>query len=270
MFEGLLQLPATVGGLAPATVGLVFVVVAVGGLVKGVAGFGYAVASTAVLATLLAPTVAVTLMIVPAMAANLALVSELDRESLRSCLRRFWPFVFAAALGTLAGMALLGRVPGGLLSLGLGLFTLAYVLLKQDQTVVPGERWLRARCLVRGQAAAVGVGLGAGLVFGVSNVGVQVVAYLDALELDRGTFVGVLSMVLVGLSVVRVGAAATLGLFGGGGLLVVSVLAALPGLLGVAVGRRLRTRLGAATVEGVVLVLLTIIGLRLLAAAAGA
>lgn len=263
------SLPATVGGLSLVTVAVVFAVVAVGGVVKGLVGFGYAIASTAVLATLLAPSVAVTLMIVPMMAGNLALVRELDRDGLRSCVRRFWPFVAAAATGTLAGMAVLDSLPADLLALGLGMFTLAYVLLKQDRFGVPGEAWLRRRCLVGGSVAMVGVGAAAGLVFGASNVGVQVVAYLDALDLDRPTFVGVLSMVLVGLSVVRIGAAAALGLYEGGGLLLVSVVAAVPGLVGVAAGERLRRRLSEATVGGAVLALLTVIGLRLLATFAG-
>jgi len=262
-------LPEEVGGLALATVLLVFGVVAVGGLVKGLAGFGYAVASTAVLATLLSPTVAVTVMIVPTMAANLALVRELDHEELSTCARRFGPFVLAAGLGTLVGMALLERVPARPLAVGLGAFTLVYVVLKQDRVTVPGETWLRDRCLVRGRAAEVGVGLVSGLVFGGTNVGVQVVAYLDALDLDRSTFVGVLSMVLVGLSVVRVGAAAGLGLYEGGGLLAVSLVAAVPGLVGVAAGERLRRRLPPAAVETAVLVLLAVIAARLLSRGLG-
>jgi len=89
---------------------------------------------------------------------------------------------FGYAVATLAGMALLDRVPGRPLALGLGLFTLAYVLLKQDRTAVPGERPLRERRLVDGRPAELGVGVVAGLVFGASNVGVQVVAYLDSLD----------------------------------------------------------------------------------------
>lgn len=151
---------------------------------------------------------------------------------------------FGYAVATLAGMALLDRVPGRPLALGLGLFTLAYVLLKQDRTAVPGERPLRERRLVDGCPAELGVGVVAGLVFGASNVGVQVVAYLDSLDLDRATFVGVLSTVPVGLSVVRIGVAGAPGLYEGGGLLLVSVVAAVPGLAGVGLGKRLGATAG--------------------------
>jgi hypothetical protein len=102
-------------------------------------------------------------------------------------------------------------------------------------------------------------------VFGSSNVGVQVVASLDGVNLDRTTFVGVLAMILVGISTMRVGAAAALGLYDAGGLLVLSVLAAVPGLAGVVIGGWLRERLPEATVGTGVVALLAIIGLRLLA-----
>lgn len=45
------------------------------------------------------------------------------------------------------------------------------------------------------------------VLFGSSNVAVQVVAYHDSLSLDRHTFVGVLAMILVGISSLRIGIA---------------------------------------------------------------
>ena len=194
------------------TLGIVFIVVFFGGLVKGIAGFGYAIASTALLATFLDPSVAVTIMILPMLAANVSLLSELDRADLSACVRRFWPYVVAALVGTLLGMALLSRVPKPALALGLGVFTFGYVLVTQPYASLPGERWFEDRCFRPGLAAKVGIGLISGVIFGASNVGVQVVAYLDGLSLDRSTFVGVLAMILVGISGLRVGAAWALGL----------------------------------------------------------
>jgi uncharacterized membrane protein YfcA len=257
----------TAAGLGTETLVVVAAVVLFGGLVKGTAGFGYAVASTAVLATLVAPTVAVTLMIVPTLAANLSLARELGRDGLRSCVRRFWPYVLAATVGTLVGTALLDVVPTRPLSGLLGAFTLGYALLNQRRLPVPGRARLGEFC-VEDPSTSAAVGLVSGVVFGASNVAVQVVAYVDALDLDRETFVGVLSMVLVGVSTVRVGAAAGLGLYTPD-LFALSLLAAVPGLLGVAAGERLRARLPEAAVSAGVLAVLVVVGLRLLARAAG-
>lgn len=250
-------------GLATATLVAVLFVVFVGGVVKGVAGFGYAIASTALLATFLAPSVAVVVMILPMLVGNLALVTEVDRADLPDCVRRFWPYVLASLLGTLVGMALMEPIPAPLLSLLLGLFTLSYVVARQDAVSLPGAGWVAERCFTTAPSAKAGLGLASGVVFGASNVGVQFVAYLDALSLDRQTFVGVLSMILVGVSTVRVAAAWTLGLYGADGVLAASVLAVVPGLVGVRLGGVVRSRVPDRYQRAGVFVLLAVIGARL-------
>lgn len=242
---------------------VVFTLVFAGGLVTGITGFGQAIVSTATLATVLDPERAVTVMILPLLAANISLVRELDRGGLRGCIRRFWPYVLAAALGTLLGMALLGRIPTAVSSLALGAFTLFYVLLGQPWVSVPGTGRLARWCFDERPMRMAGLGVLSGVVFGASNVAVQVVAFLDSRSLDRSTFVGALAMILVGVSIVRVGAAFTLGLYGTDGLFVVSAVAALPGLLGVVAGQRTRALIPDRYQTAGVFALLTVIGLRL-------
>lgn len=259
-----------VGGFGAGMLLSVLAIVFLGGLVKGTAGFGYAIVSTAVLATLFSPTVAVVVMILPMLVANVRLLGELERSALASCVARFWPYVLAAAVGTLTGMALLDRIPRPLMALGLGLFTLAYVATSQPWVVLPGQAWARERCFRPGTPAKVTLGFVSGVVFGASNVAVQVVAYLDSLELGRSTFVGVLAMILVGVSVLRLGAAWWLGLFGTGttsaaALVGLSAAASVPGLAGVAAGQRLRRRLPDQYVTAGALLLLAVIGTKLLA-----
>lgn len=249
--------------LTPAVLAVVAVVVFTGGFVTGVTGFGFAVIGTAALAVLFDPSLAVVVMILPTLGANLSLVRELDRESLRSCVRRFWPYVLAAGVGTVAGMALLSRIPRGPLMLGLGLFVIGYVLLSQDAVAVPGLGPVLDRCFVETTTAKAGLGLVSGVVFGASNVGVQVVAYLDSLSLPRSTFVGVLAMVFLGISTVRVGVAAALGLYDSAALVGFSALATVPGLAGVRTGQALRDRIPQRVQRVGLFVLLTVIGLRL-------
>lgn len=250
-------------GLATGTLALVLLIVFAGGVVKGVAGFGYAIASTALLAVVLEPSVAVVLMILPMLAGNLALVTEIERDDIRACVRRFWPYVLAALFGTLAGMALMERIPTAWLALLLGVVTLAYVAVSQNAVALPGSRWLAERCYTPALAAKVGLGLGSGVVFGASNIGVQFVAYLDALSLDRGTFVGVVSMILVGVSTVRVAAAWTLGLYGAEGTLLLSIVAVLPGLVGVRAGGAARSHVPERAQTAGTFLLLAVVGLTL-------
>jgi len=238
-------------------------VVLFGGLVKGTVGFGYAIASTALLAVFLSPSTAVVLMILPMLAANVSLLRELDRDEFSRCLVQFWPYVLLAMVGTVLGMLLLDVVRTSLLTPALGLFTLAYVAVKQPWIVLPGERAVARYCFRRDTAVKAALGFVSGIVFGLSNVAVQVVAYLDSLDLDRSTFVGVLAMILVGVSGLRVGMAWTLGLYDGGNVLLYSAGLSVPGLVGVTLGGRLRRFSSDRTQLAAVLVLLSIIGVRL-------
>lgn len=238
-------------------------IVLFGGLVKGVAGFGYALVSTTLLASLLTPADAVVLMIVPMLAASLSLLRELALSELKTCIIRFWPYVLAASIGTAIGMLLIDAIPKHVMLLGLGVFTLTYVTGKQPYVAIPGESWFRERCFRPSTPAKAALGFVSGLLFGSANVAVQVVAYLDSLSLDRATFVGVLAMILVGISSLRIGIAWTLGMYDAGSLLLLSIFLAVPGLLGVTIGRRLRTAIPARIELLGVLGLLTIIGLRL-------
>lgn len=253
-----------IAGFSTPEVVLVLAVVFAGGLVKGLAGFGYAVTGTAALATAFAPATAVVLLILPMAVANLALLTELGRDGMRRCAERFWPYVAAALVGTLAGMAALDRLPQSTLAVLLGLFTLGYVLVRQDVAAPPLAPAVADRCFRESATAKVVLGLGSGLVFGASNVAVQVVAYLDSLSLDRETFVGVLAMILVGVSSVRLVVAWHLGLFAAGDPFLLSAVAAVPGLAGVLLGARLRVRVPDRVVATGALALLAVVGVRLL------
>jgi uncharacterized membrane protein YfcA len=240
-------------------------VVLVGGLVTGVTGFGYAVFATATLASLFEPETAVVLVILPIVAANLSLVRELDRAGLRSCVSRFWPFVGAAAIGTVFGMAALSRVPTAPLTLALGVLTLGYVGFAQPWVRLPFEARLATYCLVETPAMKGSLGFVSGLVFGGTNVGVQVIAYLESLDLDHATFVGVVAMIFLGIGGVRIATAWALGLYGSTGLVVLSAAAAIPGLLGVALGKRLRPLVSVTQRNAAVYLLLVVIGTKLTA-----
>ena len=109
----------------------------------------------------------------------------------------------------------------------------------------------------------IGVGGVSGVLFGGTNVGVQLVAYVRSCDLSHGLFVGVIAMLFLGLNTVRIGAASVLGLYPDVVVVVGSIGAAIPAVLGVAAGARLRDRVTGPMRRGIVLVLLTGIGFRL-------
>jgi len=250
--------------LSPSLLVVVAVVALVAGAVNGVAGFGFAVVGTAVLATVVDPALAVVFMLAPILAVNLSLAGELSRTELRRCGRRFAPLLGAALVGAVAGMVLLDSVPGGPLRVGLGVVSLGFVAATQRAVRIPGLDRAREGCFAETPAAMVGVGAVSGLLFGATNVGVQLVAYVRSCDLSHGLFVGVVALLFLGLNGVRIAAAGALGLYPDATVAALSALAALPAVAGVAVGKRLRERIPDRARRAVVLALLTVVGVRLI------
>jgi uncharacterized membrane protein YfcA len=247
----------------PSTVALLGGVVLLAGAINGVAGFGFALVGTMVLANVVAPANAVVFMILPILAVNLSLVRDLSVADLRSCGRRFGPLLGAALVGTVAGLTVLDRLPAAPLRVGLGVVTLAFVASAQDVLPLPGRAGVEERCFVETTPLMIGVGAVSGALFGGTNVGVQLIAYLRSCDLSHGTFVGVVAMTFLGLNAVRVGVAGALGLYPDPGFVAASVAAAVPAVAGVAVGKRLRDRVSERWRRAAVLGLLTVVGGRL-------
>ena len=250
--------------LTPEFVAVVAAVVAISGAVNGVAGFGFAVVGTMGLASALDPALAVIFMIVPILAVNVSLLSEFSAAEIRRCSRRFAPLIVAATVGTIAGMVVLDSLPEAPLRIGLGLVSLAFVASAQRLVSLPVPERLAGSDIAATTPAMAAIGAVSGLLFGATNVGVQLVAYVRQYDFSHAVFVGVIALVFVGINGLRVGAAAVLGLYPDLTVVAASVLAAVPALAGVAVGKRLRGRASERLRRGVVLGLLTVIGLRLL------
>jgi uncharacterized membrane protein YfcA len=256
-------------GFETTTLALIFAVVCLGGVVKGAAGFGYDVTGTAALAVLIDPVSASLIMIIPMIAANLLLVGELERSDVRPCAARFWLFLVAAVVGTALGVFALGVLPVAALTFGIGVITLGYVASRQNAVAVPDTSGTRLDGAVSGKPAGAAIGFASGVVYGATNIAVQVVAYLDSLELDRSTFIGVLAVIVIGISGVRLVLAWGLGLYGSNELVAVSAVSAVPGLVGVGAGAVVRRRLAERTLNIGVFVLLSVIGVRLMLDGAG-
>jgi uncharacterized membrane protein YfcA len=265
--------PAVAATPDPALALALGAVVFAAGTINGVAGFGFALVGTTALAAAFEPSVAVVVMIPPILAVNLALVRELSGAGLRDCTARFGPLLGAALVGAVVGMVVVERLPGDALALALGLVALAFVATSQrlvDLSPFPDRNGReRGRGRAESPAAMVGIGAVSGLVFGATNVGVQLIAYLRSRDLSHATFVGVVALVFLGLNAVRIGVAGALGLYPDATLALAALGGAVPAVAGVAVGRRLRGRVGERGRRAVVLGLLTVVGLRLVAGGLG-
>jgi uncharacterized membrane protein YfcA len=244
-------------------------VLVVAGATNGLAGFGFALVGTMALASMIDPATAVVFMILPVFAVNLSLVRELSGNDLRTCGRRFGPLIGAALVGTIIGMAVLRSVPSDPFRVVLGVVTLGFVATAQHSIPLPDLTSARSTSISHSRAGMLGVGSVSGLLFGGTNVGVQLIAYLRSFDLSHGLFVGVVALVFLGLNGIRVVIAALFGLYSSPTILLASVVATVPAVLGVAAGKRVRTRISERVRRFIVLGLLTVVGIRLVGGGLG-
>jgi len=257
---------AAVGG---PTVALITLVILIAGTTNGLAGFGFALVGTMALATVIDPATAVVFMIIPILAVNLSLVRDLSREELQTCSQRFAPLIGAALVGTVVGMAVLSSLPTAPLRVGLGVLTLGFVATAQRKMPLPEWSAGGIGSFARTRVGMLGVGGISGLLFGGTNVGVQLIAYLRSFDLSHGLFVGVVALVFLGLNGIRIGVAGLFGLYPSQTVLFASVVAAIPAAIGVAVGKRLRVTASERSRRLVVFGLLTVVGFRLVGGGLG-
>lgn len=215
--------------MEPGLLAIVFVSVALGALVKGLAGFGFGILGTALLVNFMPAPQAITVMIIPLLAVNIPLIFEADFKHLKSCLDKYKYFVTLGILGSFLGVLLVDYLPIGILSILVGLVAVGYVYLKQDILWRPKGR-LVSNCFTDKSFNQSWIGIFSGAVFGSTNIGLPFVVYLERLDVDRETFIGLLSLIILAATLVRT----TYSYFAGfyiENLLLISVVAGLFGLL---------------------------------------
>lgn len=217
----------------PMLLAFVAAVFVLAGIVKGVVGLGLPTLSMGLLTLAVAPAQAATLLLAPSFATNLW--QMMAGPHLRPLLRRLWPMLAGAAIGTLLGSgSLTTGSKAAVAGLGAVLLLYAAVALWAPRLRVPpaAEAWLGPV-----------TGLATGLVTGATGVFVvPAVPYLQALGLGKDELVQALGLSFT-VSTVALGAG--LGLHGGfeAPLVTASLVALMPAMLGMQLGQHLRDRM---------------------------
>ena len=225
-----------------------------GGVVKGTLGVGLPLVVVPLLSLVLPATQAIVLVMASVLASNVWQAIE-GGVSVQG-LRRFAPLIAALLLTTLATVPLTLALPEQALRMLLASVVLLAVVLMAlplRLNVAPQhERWWSA-----------GVGALSGLMGGVSSLtGPVVITYLMSLRLPREVFVGSISVIYLAGALPLYGSMAARGRVSLGNA-ALSVLALLPMAAGLAIGKRLRGRLGEAEFRRLLLAFLTVVALAL-------
>lgn len=224
------------------------------GAVKGITGMGLPTVAMGVLGSLLSPLIAAALLLVPSFVTNVWQLLAGRRFGLLT--RRLWTMMLTIVVGTVFGSILLTGEGTELTTFGLGIALViyaAYTLLARPLHVSPRwEPWLSPA-----------IGLVTGLVTGATGVFViPAVPYIQSLNLERDDLVQAL-----GLSFTVSTIALATGLLWHGaapaGNLMISTLAVIPALLGMAVGQVIRTRISPQLFRRLFLIFLLLLGLEM-------
>lgn len=224
------------------------------GVVKGVTGMGLPTVAMGVLGSLLSPLIAAALLLVPSFVTNVWQLLAGRRFGM--LIRRLWTMMLTIIVGTVFGSILLTDEGTDLTTVGLGIALViyaAYTLLARPLHVSPRwEQWLSPA-----------IGLVTGLVTGATGVFViPAVPYIQSLNLERDDLVQAL-----GLSFTVSTIALATGLLWHGaapvGNLLISTLAVIPALLGMAVGQVIRTRISPQLFRRLFLIFLLLLGLEM-------
>jgi uncharacterized protein len=213
---------------------VVVVVFIVAGVVKGAIGVGLPTIAMGLLGALMAPSRAATILIVPALLTNVW--QMWDGPALMILLRRLWPMLIGALLGTLPAAGMLTEANARLTTGLLGAVLMAYAL-----TGLLGVHFK----VSRRAEPALGplMGLTTGLINGATGVFViPGVPYIQALELGRDELVQALAIsAFVSSVALALGLRINHGL--GGAIAMPAVAALMAAFAGMAIGKALRSKL---------------------------
>ena len=235
--------------------GIVLGIFLLAGMVKGVIGLGLPTVSLAALTVAVELPEAVLLMVIPSAVTNIW--QAVDGPHLRALVRRFWPMLLAIALGVWFSYGLLllanPRAMTGLL--GIVLCVYAASSLRRGPLI--------AR-IMHERFASPAVGLAAGILAGATgSVVMPLVPFLQALDLPRNALVQMMGVaftvftVAIGLAIVDHGRY-------DGPLVVLSIAALVPAILGMKLGQFLRQRLSESAFRRWLFAGLFLIGIRLI------
>jgi uncharacterized protein len=235
--------------------GIVLGIFLLAGMVKGVIGLGLPTVSLAALTVVIELPEAVLLMVIPSAVTNIW--QAVDGPHLLALVRRFWLMLLASAVGVWFSYSLLlltnPKAMTGLL--GIVLCVYAAISLRRGRLI---PRVIHERLV------SPAVGLMAGVLAGATgSVVMPMVPFLQALDLERDALVQMMGIAFavstgaIGLAIVDHGSY-------DGPLVLLSIAALVPAILGMKLGQLLRQRLSERVFRRWLFIGLLIIGIRLI------
>lgn len=228
---------------------------AAGGILKGATGAGAPIVAVPMLSLIFDVRYAVAILVVPNLITNFWQWWQYRDKMLPALFT--WLFAGGGALGALAGSFMLAYAPPDLLLIGVGVVLLLYIAFRLVRTdwFLPYARGLR----LAGPAGFLG-----GMLQGASGLSAPVsISFMNALRLERPSFIATISVFFIMMSIVQVPALAGLGLLNVK-ILLHGALALVPLLGFMPVGAYLARHVRKETFDKLILALLALIAAKIL------
>ena len=238
------------------TVALVTTTYLFAGIVKGITGLGIPIIGVAFTAPIIGMQPAVALALGPSVLTNVwqALVGG----NFFAILRRIWPLLLTSLIGIWFGSGILAATDSRYLLLFLGALLIVYSVTALIRARLPSpgshESWLSPT-----------LGLPAGIIFGMTgSYMVPGTLYIQSLGMPRDVFVQALGIAFVAVSLMLSGAMLHRALLTPE-LIIMTLGAVVPCVLGMLIGQRLRRHLTEGQFTRVVLVVILLTGIYMIA-----
>jgi len=230
---------------------IVVAVFVLAGVVKGVIGLGLPTIAMGLLGALMAPNQAAAILVVPALLTNVWQIW--DGPALKILLRRLWPMLVCALLGTLPAAGILTKANVRLTTALIGGVLMVYALIGLIGVHFKVSR--RTEPLLGPL-----IGLTTGLINGATGIFVVPgVPYVQALDLGKEELVQALAIsAFVSTLALALGLGLNSGL--GGAMAAPAMIALVAAFVGMRIGKALRSRLSVAVFRRWVLVGLLLLG----------
>lgn len=243
-------------GLELSTLVIAFAALCIGGIAKGVTGIGLPIISIAILVNFFPPTLSIAIVVMPILVTNFW--QAINSENFFVPIKRFWPTIicFVGTL-TISAQWVVALDPDHLFAIlgsSVMIFSASNLVRPRSHAVsAKTERWL-------GPVA----GVAGGLLGGVSTIwGPPLMMFLMTLNLKKDEWVRTVGLIWFAGAIPL-----TLTYWHNGMLneqsFPLSLAACIPGMIGILIGEKIRSRINQESFRKVMLVLLFLIGLNLI------
>ncbi|MFC0013210.1 sulfite exporter TauE/SafE family protein [Devosia nitrariae] len=234
---------------------VVFTCLACGGILKGATGAGAPILAIPAMAAFHDVRFAIVIMTVPNLITNLLQAWQNRKHRLQASF--LVPFLLSAAIGVVLGTWALVRFDSRTLSLVVALAVLLYLVLR-----VTRASWQLSTPLALRLAAP--FGFMSGVVQGSAGISAPVsLSFLNAMQLERLTFMSTVSMLFVTFVAVQLPALAFAGVLTPSGFLL-SCAALLPMLVGMSFGASISRTVSRQAFDRLIMLLLAVLAAKML------